>query len=576
MRKIYLSILSVFFISFLFSGCKSGNIKSKKYLEYRPYFNQLEATVKSKQLPSNKKLDTLVIIHSNLRIKNEFISDSSTFQSMVNVGMGELLIDIDLINEKAAVYDTFYYVSNYLYHMDMLEVMRMEVEANPKFIEDSKIELEHLAAIRKDLKPLPTHYKTKVYFNESNHFLLDLPVWFAESLMEGELKPKFSKSFLQKEKEKQFLTSTEMADELKLDNIQLSKLTSYILGDIPWFKGDSIPFFPGIETVYFDSLLVINFDTVRVLNTELTKEVLMYPMDSLTTEGADSILLIEGFSVSEQVDYTIFYPDEQDVYIDMIRVEGGEFTMGANLYDEDERPAMPVKVNRFLLSKYEVTNEQFSYFMNDQNVNLQGYRDHQKIINLNNQYTKIYFDKKDSIFKSVQGYENYPVVNVTWLGAQRFCQVVEGSSRRGRLPSEAEWEFAARGGRYAKMHYTDAQKKNFDYDYLYSGGNYLPGLGTFIENSYGYCHLVGRYAPNEIGINDMSGNVWEWCYDKYDKGYYKRIPRSNPINNSGNNIRSNRGGSWSSDAMYCRVTNRNFLRQDEANAYLGFRLYKKW
>ncbi len=575
MRQVFTYISLLLLLGLLFSSCNSQKNKpAKKYLKYSPYFNQLEPSSKAKQLSKRNKLDTLVIIHSNLRIKNEILKDTSTYRSTIDIKMGELLIDVDLINEKPIIYDSFYYVSSYRYHKDMLEVMKMEIEANPKFVEDSNLDDERIVALRKPLKPMIPHLKPKVYFTASNEFLLDLPVWFAESLMEEETMPVFPK--VVKEKQKRFLSSTEMSAKLQLDQIQLSKLTSYILGDIPWFKGDSIPFFPDIETVYFDSLLVINFDTVLVLNTELTQNDVIYPMDSIAIEVDDSITLVEELPISEQVDFTIFYPDEQDVYVDMIRVEGGEFTIGAKLYDEDESPTMPVKINRFLISKYEVTNEQFSYFMNDQQVDLKGVSRGQKIINLDNQYTKIYFDRKDSIFKATQGYENYPVVNVTWIGAQRFCQVVEGATNRGRLPSEAEWEYAARGGRYAKMHYTDAQKKSFEYDFLYAGGNYLPGLGTFIENSYGNCHIVGRYTPNEIGIHDMSGNVWEWCYDKYDKEYYQRIPRSNPINNSGNNIRSNRGGSWSSDANYCRVTNRNWLRQEEANPYLGFRLHKKW
>ena len=569
----FVMLMSIYLLVY---GCKSQDASQKKrYLDYKPYFNQLDPVSKSKQKPQNKDLDTLVIIHSNLRIKSEYVSDSSEIFSAIAVKTGELIIDVNLINARPTVFDTFYVVTDYKFHKDLLDVMKMEVEANPQFMKDSKFNLTSNLSKRKTIEKLPKYLNTKVFYKSVSSYLEQFPDWFAASMLEEERRPVFHVK-LEIVEDKTFLESEEMSNELNIDEIQLHKLTRYILGEIPWIPGDSIPYFSDIERVYFDSLLVVNFDTTLVLNKELTQENKVYPLDSITHEVVDTIFLKDDFPIYEKVDYTIFYPNEKDVYIDMVRVEGGEFTIGAELYDPDESPAMPVKVNSFLISKYEVTNEQFSYFMNDQGVNRKGTIGNDQIIKLDDTYTKIFWDESDSTYKPKQGYANYPVVNVTWIGAQRYCQVVETSSRRGRLPSEAEWEYAARGGRYAKMHYVDAQKKNFEYDFLYAGTNYLPGIGTFIENSYGYCHLVGRYAPNELGIHDMSGNVWEWCFDKYSENYYQRIPRSNPINNSGTNIRSNRGGSWSSDAIYCRVTNRNFLRERESNPYLGFRLYKKW
>jgi formylglycine-generating enzyme required for sulfatase activity len=114
------------------------------------------------------------------------------------------------------------------------------------------------------------------------------------------------------------------------------------------------------------------------------------------------------------------------------------------------------------------------------------------------------------------GYEDYPVVNVTWQGAQIFCSILNG-----KQPSEAEWEFAARGGVYAIRSYTGINKDDFEYEYRFAGGNVMTERGWFVDNSYGRTHKVGMLKPNQLGIFDMCGNVWEWCYDKYNKDFYK-------------------------------------------------------
>ncbi|MDD3153085.1 MAG: SUMF1/EgtB/PvdO family nonheme iron enzyme, partial [Bacteroidales bacterium] len=126
-----------------------------------------------------------------------------------------------------------------------------------------------------------------------------------------------------------------------------------------------------------------------------------------------------------------------------------------------------------------------------------------------------------------------------------------------RLPTEAEWEYAARGG----------NKSN---GYKYSGGNILVHVAWCNDNSNSKAHTVGTRRANELGIYDMSGNVLEWCSDWY--GSYSSGSQTNPTGPSSGSIRVLRGGSWSSSARYCRVSNRYCDGPDSRNSNYGFRL----
>jgi formylglycine-generating enzyme len=234
----------------------------------------------------------------------------------------------------------------------------------------------------------------------------------------------------------------------------------------------------------------------------------------------------------------------------------------------------------------------FSYFLNENECDSIGQIDGLPVIDLSSPYTKIFQSRTDKKFYANTGFENLPVVNVTWIGAQMFSNAAQtgdlkiklsrgftggASADEHRLPSEAEWEYAARGGVYATRFYIGANKDDIEYEYLYAGGKYMGQLGFFVDNSQGYCHVGGRFKPNELGLYDMSGNMWEWCYDKYKKDFLARNGTSNnPINVEGGGQRVAKGGSWSSDAMYCRITNRNYHNQFSTNPYLGFRLRRKW
>ena len=131
-----------------------------------------------------------------------------------------------------------------------------------------------------------------------------------------------------------------------------------------------------------------------------------------------------------------------------------------------------------------------------------------------------------------------------------------------RLPTEAEWEYAARGG--VKTQNSASQK--------YSGSNNINEIAWYDNNSNSKTHSVGSKKPNELGIYDMSGNVWEWCNDWYDSSYYKNSPKNNPQGASSGSSRVNRGGSWNINAEYCRVANRYYNSPGSSSHYLGFRL----
>ena len=226
----------------------------------------------------------------------------------------------------------------------------------------------------------------------------------------------------------------------------------------------------------------------------------------------------------------------QELLNDMVFVSGGTFKMGCTseqrgCYDS-EKPAHSVTLSGFKIAKYEVTQEQWR--------------------------TVVGSDPPKLGFK---GCDPCPVESVNWNDTQDFIKKLNSlTGKRFRLPSEAEWEYAARGG------------KSNNY-YQYAGSNTLDNVGWYGKNSDYQTHLVGQKRPNELGLYDMNGNVWEWCSDRYDKDYYSNSPINNPKGgSSGLSRRVLRGGSWLYDARFCRVAGRNADNSDTRSKNNGFRL----
>ena len=188
-------------------------------------------------------------------------------------------------------------------------------------------------------------------------------------------------------------------------------------------------------------------------------------------------------------------------YLDMAYAEGGEFIMGdtRGIGDPNEKPSHSVTLDDFYISIYEVTNRQYAAFLTE----IGQHADNLIVwLDIDDEDSKIF--RAEGKYYVIPGYENYPVTEVTWEGAVKFCEWAGG-----RLPTEAEWEYAARGGKYGN-------------NYFYPGSDDLNVAGWYWLNSEGDIHPVAELEPNELGIFDMSGNVHEWCGDWYDAGYYSR------------------------------------------------------
>lgn len=253
----------------------------------------------------------------------------------------------------------------------------------------------------------------------------------------------------------------------------------------------------------------------------------------------------------------------------MVFVQGGEFRMGCTEEQEpfcydSEKPVREVTVGDFYMSKYEVTNEEFCAFLNDVRGEMERsgsflrYND-QRIFELEGSLQRI-IPYQDG-FAIQNGYLRHPVVHVTWYGARAFVEWLnQKTGAQYDLPSEAQWEYAARGG--AKGRST-----------IHAGSDDLDEVGWFSNNSNDQTHEVGQKRANELGLFDMSGNVWEWCLDLWHDNY-----KDAPLNaiawieggEQGNYVL--RGGSWFDDDFNCRVSDRGWSDADLRYSDNGFRV----
>ena len=227
----------------------------------------------------------------------------------------------------------------------------------------------------------------------------------------------------------------------------------------------------------------------------------------------------------------------------MVNVDGGTFTMGAtdDQSNDDENPAHQVTLSSYSIGETEVTQELWVAVMGS----------------------------NPSYFTSSNGYTNHlqrPVEQVTWNDCQEFItKLNQLTGKTFRLPTEAEWEYAARGGNKSK-------------GYKYAGSNTIDDVAWYAINAYNVestdpdygTHTVGTMAPNELGLYDMSGNVFEWCQDWY--GEYSSGVQVNPTGPSTGVNRVRRGGSWQQSARRCRVSARDPYYGGGKYSNLGLRL----
>jgi formylglycine-generating enzyme required for sulfatase activity len=241
----------------------------------------------------------------------------------------------------------------------------------------------------------------------------------------------------------------------------------------------------------------------------------------------------------------------------MVKVEGGTFKMGSkdsdNAADIDEQKEHSVTVKDFEICKFEVTVWQWKEYVKAKNLKMPA--------------------------KPIWGWhDNYPINNISWnevidycnwlskkenlepvyaqQGPNIFCDFTKNGYR---LPTEAEWEYAAKGGNKSK-------------ETKYSGSDNPNEIAWHKTNSNGSPHTIGTKLPNELGICDMSGNVWEWCWDWYNEDYYKIEDKANPKGPVMGERKCVRGGSWDSKLNYMRPANRISTMPSKTHQFYGFRV----
>jgi sulfatase modifying factor 1 len=220
----------------------------------------------------------------------------------------------------------------------------------------------------------------------------------------------------------------------------------------------------------------------------------------------------------------------------MIKIEGGSFTMGCfNPQDTEcyfwEKPRHNITISTFYVCKFDVTQKEWKALM--------------------------------GATPAAKYCAECPVVNVTWFDAQLFINKLNQlSGKNYRLPTEAEWEYTAKGG-------------NKSHGYKYAGGDEALTVAWYDSVISREVHPVGQKAPNELGMYDMSGNVWQWCSDWFNEKYYSSSPSNNPSGPStATKDRVVRGGSWWGPRRDCRVANRDKFPPDSKDDDVGFRVVR--
>ncbi|HPS54642.1 MAG TPA: formylglycine-generating enzyme family protein [Sedimentisphaerales bacterium] len=293
----------------------------------------------------------------------------------------------------------------------------------------------------------------------------------------------------------------------------------------------------------------------------------------------------------------------------MVCIPAGSFQMGDNFNqgDSDERPVHTVELDSYYIGKNPVTNQQYCDYLNaslgktiyissgqvfgSQN-NLLYFVTHacdvsSQIIYSDNKFTPTEKMKRDMA--------NYPVIEVTWYGAAAYCNWKSlqqnlqqcydpvtydcDLSKNGyHLPTEAQWEYAARGGLTDKRFPWGNEISHEQANY-YSMNSYKYDISRTKEYHpdwfdwvFPYISPVGSFPPNGFGIYDTSGNAWQWCNDRYSNNYYSNSPLNNPSGPETGNYRVVRGGGWSNQAIDCRVASRFESYPDNKFPDYGFRI----
>lgn len=317
-------------------------------------------------------------------------------------------------------------------------------------------------------------------------------------------------------------------------------------GEKNWYSIAGIDFLGKGNFIFPDISISTNNCGSLVLNDNMTISEIQHSKAKSLREipKKEDISTLENES-TKPIDIAVL---KQNIEKNLVKVDGGSFKMGARKDDkyaqDSEKPQHTITLSSFYISKYEVTFIDFDAFCDATGRNKPN-------------------DKG-------WGRGKRPVFNITWEEAAEFCKWLSTiTGKKYRLPTEAEWEYAAKGGRLSK-------------GYIYSGGNNLIEVGWYKENSGKMTHPVGQLKPNELGIYDMSGNVLEFCNDFMEDDYYNISPSTNPKGPKTGSFKSCRGGYYDNAALNegyypydCRLTDRGRFPLGRGDIGIGFRICRE-
>jgi len=494
------------------------------------------------------KLDTKVAIKvldpllaANKSIRQRFIQEAKIMASLTHDGITKV-IDFDDEGEHLAI------VMEYLNGKTLDEYVKQkgqlnEEQAKSLFIPalDAFAYAHKKGIVHRDVKPSNIFITT-----EGKVKIMDFGI--AKLVEDG------SKMLTQTGT--QMGTPTYMSPEQVHDSKHIDHRTDiYSLGVTLWFMLAGKPPYDADKNSSFDIFMKINSEPLpKLSNNSLFKSILKATEKDKDNRFSNCEEFVSNIKSKNDVrDGTIIMPRSSEyqgykitnditeyineVPIELIFVKGGNFLMGSNNFNKDNQPVHKVTLNNFHISKYPVTQLLWKTVMGN----------------------------NPSFFNN---FNNYPVDNINWFDTQEFIKKLNSiTGKNYRLPTEAEWEYAAKGGNKSKG-FKYAGSNNNDNVAWYDNNSYDVGKAN---SNYG-THAVGEKKPNELDIFDMSGNVQEWCNDRYNQSYYDNSIQVNPKGPSLDFYRVLRGGSWSSKINYCNVAVRNSSFPNAKLINTGFRL----
>ncbi|NTS43872.1 SUMF1/EgtB/PvdO family nonheme iron enzyme [Flavisolibacter sp. BT320] len=242
-------------------------------------------------------------------------------------------------------------------------------------------------------------------------------------------------------------------------------------------------------------------------------------------------------------------------------VAGGTFVMGER-HGNSAANAHEVSLDSFELGKYEITVGQFRQFIEETNYVTTAERSQFSLVYTGTEWNRAKvnwrYDTQGNPIDSTR--DSLPVVHVSWTDANEYCRWLSNKTGKNyRLPTEAEWEYASKGGRGGEA-------------FAFSGSNNIDEVAWYNDNAGGFVQKVGQKKPNQLSLYDMCGNASEWCDDFYDADYYTISPVNNPVNSTASNAKVARGGASGASKEYCTTTYRYGYNESTTGGNLGFRV----